>query len=171
LPRPNIHGGGARTNENGLKFQQRKSLSIALSEHREFIVRDDIVFRNGEKVAELCGGNKLYVRILKPRGVDYKEIISKKLLPDDAILIGNRLYIIEKKYQNGPGSVVEKLQTCDFKKKQYSKLLSRVGIAVEYYYVFNDWFRKKEYEDVHNYFKDVRCKYYFDEIPLQELGF
>ena len=56
------------------------------------------------------------------------EIISKKLLPDDCIfvIINNTLFIIECKFQQVAGSVDEKLQTCDFKKKQYQKLLAKL---------------------------------------------
>jgi hypothetical protein len=40
------------------------------------------------------------------------------------------------------GSVDEKLQTCDFKRKQYLKLVQPLGIKVEYVYVLNDWFKQ-----------------------------
>jgi hypothetical protein len=74
------------------------------------------------------------------------------------------------KFQNGPGSVDEKLQTCDFKKKQYTKLLKKGGIKVEYIYVLNDWFRKPEYKNVLGYIREVGCHFYFNEIPLKALG-
>ena len=105
-----------------------------------------------------------------PKGIDYKRIISKKLLPDDALLVDNTLYVIEKKFQKCAGSVDEKIQTCDFKKKQYTKLLTPCNIRVEYYYVFNDWFKKPEYFDVKEYIIQVGCIYFFNEIPLSALG-
>jgi len=42
-------------------------------------------------------------------------------LPDDAMLVIIRetLFIIEIKFQQVEGSVDEKLQTCDFKRKQF----------------------------------------------------
>jgi hypothetical protein len=49
---------------------------------------------------------------------------------------------IEVKYQQVAGSVDEKLQTCDFKLKQYLKLVASLGIKVEYVYVLNNWFKK-----------------------------
>ena len=42
-------------------------------------------------------------------------------MPDESFfnIKTNKLIIIEKKWQQIEGSVDEKLQTCDFKKKQY----------------------------------------------------
>jgi hypothetical protein len=79
----------------------------------------------------------LYKYLLEPNNIDYTDFISKKLLPDNAIyvIIRKTLYIIEIKYQEVAGSVDEKLQTCDFKKKQYQRLLSPLNLTVEYCYV------------------------------------
>ena len=122
-----------------------------------------------------CGKTMLLVRLtrfLKARGVDWKNIISKKLLPDDSIyvIINNTFFIIECKFQQVAGSVDEKLQTCDFKKKQYQKLLSNLNMEVEYVYLLSNWFRKPEYRDVLDYIISVHCRYYFEYIPLQVLG-
>lgn len=170
MRQPNIHGGGANTNLNGLRFQQSKTLANAIIEHPELMLIKDSVFRKGIYVAELCGGYKLYTKILRDRNVDFTKYISKRMFPDDAILVRNTVYIIEKKFQNVAGSVDEKLQTCDFKKKQYTKLLLAADLRAEYYYVLNDWFRKAEYTDVHNYIESVGCKYFFNVIPLSEIG-
>ena len=80
------------------------------------------------------------------------------------------MFIIEVKSQVVAGSVDEKLQTCDFKKKQYQKLLSKLNIEVEYVYILSEWFRNKRYKDVLDYIQSVRCQYYFNYIPLQKLG-
>ena len=63
----------------------------------------------------------------------------------------------------------EKLQTCDFKKKQYQKLMSFLGIKVEYFYLLNDWFREYKYTDVLNYINSVGYHYFFNFIPLSSL--
>ena len=78
--------------------------------------------------------------------------------------------IIEVKHQEVKGSVDEKLQTCDFKKKQYIKLFSELNYKVEYIYILSDWFRKECYKDVRDYIISVGCHYYYNYIPLQELG-
>jgi hypothetical protein len=109
---------------------------------------------------------------LAEKGIDYKTVISKKLLPDEAlyVVINNTLYIIEVKFQEVAGSVDEKLQTCDFKKKQYKKLFAPLNIEVEYIYILSDWFRKPEYKDVLDYIISVQCQYYFEYLPLHKLG-
>lgn len=105
-------------------------------------------------------------------GIDWKSLVSKRLLPDDSIfvIIANTLFVIECKFQRVAGSVDEKLQTCDFKKKQYQKLLSRANIEVEYIYLLGDWFRKPEYKDVLDYIHSVHCHYFFEYIPLAKIG-
>lgn len=80
------------------------------------------------------------------------------------------MFIIKIKFQGVAGSVDEKLQTCDFKNRQYQKLLSPLYIQVKYVYVLNDWFKKDEYKDVLGFVKSVGCYYFFNEIPLDFLG-
>ena len=46
------------------------------------------------------------------------------------------------KYQEVTGSVDEKLQTCDFKKKQYKKLMAPFNIEVEYIYILSPDFER-----------------------------
>jgi hypothetical protein len=105
-------------------------------------------------------------------GVEYGRLISKKLLPDDAVLVlaNKTIFIVEQKTQHGSGSVDEKLQTCDFKLKTYKKLIEPLGLKVRFTYVFNDWFQRKEYKDTLDYIKSVGCDYFFDELPLDYLG-
>jgi hypothetical protein len=170
MKQPNKVGGGARTNVNGLLFEQTTSLREVFMQKNEFTVHGDDVFRGGIKVGQLCEKNKIYKCLLEPHKIDYRRIVSKKLLPDEAILVGDTLYIIEKKFQSGSGSVDEKLQTCDFKKKQYTKLLTEINLKVEYIYFLNDWFLRLEYDDVKQYITEVGCQYYFDEIPLSAIG-
>jgi len=168
--KPNTVGGGSKTNFNGLKFEARADLRDAIVVHPVYDLRSDKVYENGKVVARYYEKHSLYKEYLAPNGVNYKNYLSKKLLPDGALLVGNTVYIIEKKYQAGSGSVDEKLQTCDFKKKQYIKLFKPLNIKVEYYYVLNDWFRKPEYEDVFEYIESVGCKYFIEELPLEEVG-
>ena len=86
------------------------------------------------------------------------------------ILINKKIFILDYRYQQVAGSVDEKLQTCDFKKKQYKRLLASLNFEVEYIYILNDWFKKPEYKDVLAYIHSVGCDYYFNYIPLKRLG-
>lgn len=163
--------GGANT-LTGLKFEKKMELRTVLNKTADFSVLGDDVFFKGEKVAILYQEHKLYKNLLEPKGVNYSDIISKKLLPDDAILVlkKNTLFILEKKFQEVSGSVDEKLQTCDFKNRQYKKLLEPLGITVKYIYILSSWFKHKGYKDVLDYVERNGCYYFFEEIPLKFLG-
>ena len=93
-------------------------------------------------------------------------------MPDDAIYVirENTINILELKYQETEGSVDEKLQTCDFKRKQYQRLFSTLNYEVEYIYILSDWFRNEKYRDVLEYIISVNCRYYFEYLPLQKIG-
>jgi hypothetical protein len=162
--------GGAKT-LTGLRFEKRVSLKEVIDSIPNYSVIGDFVYYNSQKVAQLCPKNKLYKNLLEKNSIVYSKIISKKLLPDDAILVlkNNTVYIIEIKFQEVSGSVDEKLQTCDFKNKQYTKLLSPLNIKVKYVYVLSEWFKKEEYKDVLEYIKFVGCYYFFDEVPFEFL--
>ncbi|MDR0772612.1 MAG: hypothetical protein LBF15_06545 [Candidatus Peribacteria bacterium] len=77
------------------------------------------------------------------------------------MILNNTLFIIEAKYQQVKGSVDEKLQTCDFKNKQYKKLFSPLNISVKYCYILSEWFMDPKYKDVLNYIQAVDCYYFF----------
>ena len=89
--------------------------------------------------------------------------ISKEIRPDIGIFINKTLFVIECKSQSVNGSVDEKLQTCDFKKSQYEKLMFDSNIKVEYIYVLNSYFSDSKYKDVLDYIKSVKCYYYFED--------
>ena len=168
----NIHGGGALTNRNGLLFEQETSLEEALINAGYRINSRNVVQdRNGNCLGIIAPKHAFYKRILEPENINWQDYISKRLLPDEAFLnfTNNTVYIIEKKFQHDAGSVDEKLQTCDFKKKQYQKLLYDTPYEVEYLYVCNDWFTQSCYRDVHEYIESVGCHIFFNEIPLDFL--
>lgn len=162
--------GGANT-KTGLAYEAKVDLVTFLSKQKDYSIRNENVYFKEELVARVFKKYALY-SFLEEHGVDYKTIISRKLLPDDSIfvIVNNTIYIVEVKSQRGAGSVDEKLQTCDFKKKQYQKLFSRINIEVQYVYLLNDWFKKPEYKDVLDYIISVHCKFYFEYIPLKEFG-
>jgi len=163
--------GGGRT-ITGLRFESRVTLEKVIAAIPNYKVSNDVVYFKDEKVAEFYPKNKLYKNLLQPRNIDYSKLISKRLLPDEAVLIlrDQTLFIIEIKFQEVAGSVDEKLQTCDFKNKQYKKLLAPLDISVKYVYVLSDWFKDPAYKDVLNYVESVGCYYFFNELPMKFLG-
>ena len=94
-------------------------------------------------------------------------ILTKALEPDEAYLDieNSTLTIFEKKTQNTNGSVDEKLQTCDFKLRQYKKVAKEIGIDNVYYiFILDSYFKNPYYYDTLQYIKSVEgCDYFFYE--------
>ena len=149
---------------NGLKFERETDLNKALVENG-FTISKTQVYHNGELFGFSVPKHALY-RFL---GEQSKKVLSKQLLPDEALIVPslNTAFIIEKKFQVRDGSVDEKLQTCDFKKRQYERLMPEM--AVKYIYVLSDFFKHPKYADVLDYIASVGCSYYFNSIPLSVL--
>jgi hypothetical protein len=63
------------------------------------------------------------------------------------------IFIIEKKFQQTPGSVDEKIQTAAFKKYHYSNLFP--NFKIHYIYCLSDWFKRDEYKSVLKYLSDI----------------
>lgn len=163
--------GGANT-KTGLSFEGNVDFLTFITKQKNYSVKGSEIFYNGEKVGTTFKKNGFY-KFLRKNKVDYQKFISKRLLPDDAIFViaNNTLFIIEVKFQRVSGSTDEKLQTCDFKIKQYRKLLATLNIEVQYVYILNDWFKKPEYKDVLDYIISINgCSYYFNYLPLQKIG-
>ena len=179
--KPNIYGGGSRTNLNGLKFEGRTDFIASVKNNENLNLKIIPSFKktytviyNDKEIGFYTEKKEFYNFFLHNEGVNWKEIISKEYLPDAVFInqINKTVYIIEKKFQSGPGSVDEKLQTCDFKKKIYIKMIKRCKniYKTEYYYLLNSWFKKNKYDDVKSYIKSVGCNYFIDEINFKELG-
>lgn len=164
-------GKGGGNTRSGIIFENRVDILHRFKEIRGYEVEHNQIFYNKKEVAKYFKKRSLY-RFLESKNINYKDYISKRLEPDNGLFVlkNNTMYIIEMKFQKTAGSVDEKLQTCDFKKKQYSKLMSSINYNVEYIYLLNDWFKKPEYKDVLEYIKSVDCRYYFNILPLEELG-
>ncbi len=163
--------GGANT-KTGLRFEGKVDFSTFIQKQKDYSINENIILYKDEEVGLTFKKYGLY-KYLEKNGIDYKDFVSKRLLPDDAVFViaNNTMHIIEIKFQEVAGSTDEKLQTCDFKIKQYRKLLSRLNIEVKYVYILNDWFKKSEYKDVLDYIISVDgCFYYFNYLPLQKIG-
>lgn len=167
--------GGANT-KTGLIFEGKTDLKSFLEKQNGYSCIENKkgwidVFYNNKQVASIFKKSSLY-KFLNFRNVNWKKILSKKLLPDNSIYVvmNNKFFVIECKFQKVAGSVDEKLQTCDFKKKQYKKLLSQLNMEVEYIYLLSDWFKQDQYKDVLDYIISIDCSYYFEYIPLTRFG-
>lgn len=164
-------GKGGGNTITGLNFEKEGDILELLKKQNGYEVKGSKIFYQGIEVAQSYRKNALY-KYLESQKIDYKKYLSKRLLPDEAlyVIVNNTLFIIEMKFQKVAGSVDEKLQTCDFKRKQYAKLMAPLNVEVEYIYILSDWFKKPEYKDVLDYIISVGCQYYFKYLPLQKLG-
>ncbi len=163
-----IGGGNTKT---GLIYEKKVDLATFIAEQKDYTVESNNVLYKGKLVAHIFKKYDFY-KYLKYKGIIWQNHISRQLIPDNAIyvIVNNTMFILEVKTQSTTGSVDEKLQTCDFKKKQYQKLLSQLNMEVKYIYILDDWFRNPKYKDVLDYVISVGCQYYFNYIPLQKLG-
>lgn len=166
--------GGART-VTGRAFEKKSDFLTILQAAPGYSIRKGDegyeILLDGEVVAFSYRQTTLY-KVLKKRGVDIKKVVSATLRPDEAIysLKTNKVYVVEMKFQRRSGSVDEKLQTCDFKKKQYAKIFGALDLKVEFMYVLSPWFQVDRYRDVLNYINTVGCHYYFGFPPLKAIG-
>lgn len=168
----NTNGGGAGSIINGISFEEKYNIENYINNSNEYYITNNYVFTNDTSSLHgiLLSKHELYKWLKLKYNIDHKSRISKRLLPDEAYLTNDTLYIFEKKIQQRHGSVDEKLQTCDFKLKQYQKLLSGTNIKVEYCYILSEWFVQEIYTDVLDYIESVGCTYIFEDIPLEMLG-
>lgn len=104
--------------------------------------------------------NKLYT-YLKQHSIKWEDFLSRKLLPDEAYIEDDILYVYEKKFQQTKGSADEKLQTCGFKIQQFRKIGAALELKQVYYtYILSDWFEQPKYQDVLDYIQSVPgCDY------------
>jgi len=164
-----IGGGNTIT---GINFEGEVDFLTLISKQKGYFVNGHDIFYNDKNVAQVFKKHSFY-GYLKSKGIDWKKIMSARLLPDDAIFVitNNTFFILEIKFQKRSGSTDEKLQTCDFKIKQYRKLLSQLNVEVQYIYILSDWFKASRYKDALDYVINISgCSYYFNYLPLQKIG-
>lgn len=159
--------GGANTTTGNI-FESNKRVGKAICVNENFDLVGNIIYCKGEKIAENYWderGNS-FNNYLKKNDIKQKDFISKSLRPDEVIIIDDKIFIFEMKTQSVSGSVDEKLQTCEFKKKQYQKLLKPLNKTVIYSYVLDKYFNKKQYDDLFSFIEEKNCFYFFEEVPI-----
>ena len=165
-------GFGGGNTVTGIKFERGRDILSILENTAGYSVKSNIVYYSGKEVARSYRQYGLY-KYLESQNIDYKKIISKRLLPDEAlyVIVNNTLFIIEMKFQEDSRFVYEDLQTCRFKKIQFTKLLDKKGMNLEYIYFLDNHFKHSKYKDILDYVHEVGCHYFFEELPLNFLGF
>jgi hypothetical protein len=160
--------GGAETNVNGLLYEEKIDLS---SLYKECIREKNektrtIKFSGYER--EFINANKSalhkYMTIIGEKNTNLQPAAGCKE-PDEAYIDINKkiVYIIEKKFQQTPGSVDEKLQTAPFKKQHYGKQFPNYKIY--YIYCLSDWFKRDEYISVLQYLSESNIPIFWGNDP------
>jgi len=86
-------GFGGGNTITGLRFERGKDILSILSNTRGYSVKGNVIYYLGKEVVKSYRKYGLY-KFLESKGVDYRKIISKKLLPDEAlyVIVKNTLY-------------------------------------------------------------------------------
>lgn len=146
--------GGSNTNKNGIPYEEITDLDdrIIVIEKSKF--SNTINFNGNKKTFTKtkqsnlfkCMSDEINTNIEKAHGCKNPDecYIDKEL---------KNMFIIEKKFQQVPGSVCEKIQTPDFKLWQYSRTFPNYNIV--YIYCLSEWYGKNciaelEYLDYKN---------------------
>jgi hypothetical protein len=149
--------GGANTNKNGLSYEELTDLNNCFTIIKKYKFSSKIKFNNHEKFLTITKKTQLF----KCMDKDIDKTIKKGhgcKSPDECYIDENTktIFIIEKKFQQVPGSVCEKIQTPDFKIWQYNRTFPKFNIV--YIYCLSEWF-KKNCESELEYFQ-------FKKIPV-----
>ena len=168
-------GSGGANTSSGLHFEKKTSLKEAFL-RAGFSLEGNDVHKDSRKIGTICSREKVFYALLDERSGfepgQAKRLLSKHLKPDEAFLNfeTRTIYIIEKKFQEKPGSVDEKPQTVRFKQRQYGRLTQAADLNVEYFFLFNCWYANPKYDDMLEYIESEGSAYFFNDIPLAALG-
>lgn len=102
MPRiPNRFGGGARTNLDGLLFEQNTSLNDAFLDAGFDIYNHYDIYYHDHFVGRSINQDKFSTIFLRKHGINDKLINSKRWKPDEAFINENNrtVYIIEKNFK------------------------------------------------------------------------
>tara|TARA_Y100000389_G_scaffold3799_1_gene3653 strand:+ start:82 stop:891 length:810 start_codon:yes stop_codon:yes gene_type:complete len=155
--------GGYKTNTNGLPYEKKTELNIGdRYKHKGSfkLGKKDImkVSIDGISYTKLQKGELKKYMMLKKK---YNTKSEKSLQPDECYLDEeNRIInVIEKKFQQGPGSCDEKIQTGPFKRWFYKEQYP--DYEIRYCYCLSDWFKSDKYKPEMRYLKDYNIKVFW----------
>ena len=132
--------GGNNTNANGLPYEKLTDLKSEYEIIKNDIYDKTIKFNNSNKI--FMSSSQANVFKCMEKNIDTSIISAHGCKRPDECFISeeeNKIFIIEKKFQQCSGSVCEKIQTSDFKKWQYNRVFPDYEIF--YIYCLSDWFK------------------------------
>lgn len=137
--------GGANTNKSGLFYEKTTSLidmytvlSKSTSKSTKKTSTQYINFNNYTQTYVYASKND-FIKYMDPN--KKKKYAHGCKSPDECYIdeTNKKIFIIEKKFQGGSGSVCEKIQSVSFKQWHYSRIFPEYKIV--YIYCLSDWFK------------------------------
>lgn len=145
--------GGKNTNKNGLPYEELTDLKDCYTVIKHNMYEDVVKFHNHEKLFYKTRQSNLF-KCMKEH-IDHTVTKAHGCKNPDECYINHEnkiMYIIEKKFQQVPGSVCEKIQTYDFKLWQYRRTFPNFEIV--YIYCLSGWFQDNCKAEI-EYFKET----------------
>ena len=147
--------GGSNTNKNGLEYETKKDLSteydIVENVPAKLIKIDKkykiIRFNEYPENVFITGPKGGFMKLLDPSEDKRVPRLHGTKEPDNWFIIDDNIFIIEMKFQNGGGSVCEKLQTATHKRRNLRDRYP--DKKIHYMYVLSGWFRKNCAAEIH----------------------
>lgn len=147
--------GGANTNKNGLKFEEKTNIEKYLdnkkynkiymkeSNKKCYYYKYDDIENKQQIIYFTKGGFKMYFR-------EYFDICTYKEPDEGYLIIKDKKYhlkILEKKNQNVNGSVEEKLKTGNFVKQEYELMINdnskKIKFDISFAFCVNKYLQDK----------------------------
>lgn len=176
--------GGANTNKSGLPFEKDKAFSSYVSMLNGYRIE---LMENPKKSAtaayRVYREDKLIGKIVpKARFYEFLQdelkitiTNSKKWQPDEAFIHYESMtvYIVEKKYQKGAGSVDEKILGFGNKRRLYQRLLDQVSPTYSVNFVFignSEYWGNDKFKDSFEMLRRDGIKIMLDEYDMKYFG-
>ena len=162
--------GGSRTNETGLKFEEEANINEHYEQRTKQEIGETIKFKQGDIPFLRLRKHDLgkWTKML-PKD-EYNDIPKSAgtILPDDCYVdtINKNMIILEKKSQQGSGSVIEKLQSPKDKIRNLSERY--IGYHVHYIYWLSDWYDSHAEAEL-MYFRRDKIPYVIGFSPSEKL--
>lgn len=160
--------GGKNTNINGLSYENKTNIKNYCKNFETKTIDNkhyEIFDFDGKKIIHV--EKKCLEIYLKQDFVK----LEKSLQPDEAFIDeeNKKLFIIEKKFQQSPGSVDEKIQTGLYKKEFYQELYP--SYSIKYAYVLSDWFKSPKYFPEMRFLQKygIRCFFGSDDLYFENI--
>jgi hypothetical protein len=164
-------GGRHSVGRRGILKQHGKPRGYICSKHDMYnFMAQSYVEEHPEEYDLIGQANK---RNVAERKSELKTVLSKNFEPDLAFFDYERkaIVIVEMKTQTKEGSVDEKLETLDFKRRQYKRLAAYCSFPrVEFNWALDSKFLEPKYDNVKSYLYARDSYFEVGEVSLALLG-